>query len=140
MDLIDIAKEIPREKIERILSKGEIKYLQKSPFRTESCGECSHLLWGYHTIKGFKVDWEHGETAGCDYPGEPIELDNDPGADKLTPEDALSWYRKRDSEGDYIRGNILCKGYDGQIPHTIKEIQSWITEKARITKKIQDNL
>ena len=29
------------------LSKDEVKYLEDEPFMTESCGDCSHLRWGY---------------------------------------------------------------------------------------------
>jgi len=89
------------------------------PFRTESCGECSNFRWGHHTTKGFIVDGEHGENPGCHDRGQNFELDKNPGTESLTPEEALEYYG---SNGDF------CKRYNGRKPHTLEEIQTYISK------------
>ncbi|MBU2576111.1 MAG: hypothetical protein KKF50_00135 [Nanoarchaeota archaeon] len=89
------------------------------PFRTESCGDCSNFRWGHHTLKGFIIDWQYGENAGCHNRGQTFELDRDPGTEFLTPEEALDYYGP---EGNY------CKRFTGQKPHTLEEIQKYISE------------
>ena len=81
--------------------------VEDKPFRTESCGDCSH----------FEFD---GETPIC----YGLEMITDHCSEPLTPKQALEYYGPN---GDF------CSKYDGKIPHTLEEIQNYISE--RPTKK-----
>ena len=121
---------IDRNALRRILTYTEKEYLEEKPFTTESCTKCSSFRWGNHEPAGFVVDWKYGEKPGCHNKrlGLTEELDLNPGAEPLTPEEALIWYNPESVDG-------ICPGYEGFPVPTIKTIQNYIDKRNRAIRR-----
>lgn len=87
---------------------------------TESCGDCSHLIWGHSLLEsGFVVD-DGGETPGC------FGAELDPGyisAVSLTAKEALDWWFPNEKKSSF--NESVCPNYDGKRP-TRQEIEDEI--------------
>ena len=94
--------------------------MEDRPFKTPSCTDCSNFRWGTPDRTKFIVD-NNGESRGClGINGKVEELEiNYTETQLLTPEDALDYYGPNGK---------FCKRYNGPIPHTLEEIQQYISK------------
>lgn len=119
--------------VERLIDKLSEEYVdellfEEYPFQTEICSECSHFRWGSWGKLKVKEDSD-GEIPCCSDEKTIWEMDVNPSSNQLTAENALDYYS--------LKGHgHLCLRYDGDLPHTLEEIQEWTKNKKQIIKEI----
>jgi|TARA_B100002003_G_C14134207_1_gene545409 hypothetical protein len=114
MRLIELLKQENLEKFEQ-LTNNEYDLLEPLPFMTESCAYCSHLRWIEEDI------------AACSDEKEIWQLGTNPGAEELSPEDALGYFKD------------ICTRYDGEPPYTKAQVLEFIKRRNEVITKVAGN-